>query len=132
MTANHLILMLLSLGLLASLYFSMQIKLELRRSEISWQKEVEQVRFQINDQRSKWIQTVQKAEAPALSLAAAVAPARSITRSKQDSLWATATKSQAVEMVRRGESSAKISAALSLPKPQVEFLMKLERTAAKA
>ena len=132
MTANHLILMLLSLGLLASLYFSMQIKLELRRSEISWQKEVEQVRFQINDQRSKWIQTVQKAEAPAPSLAAAPAPARSITRSKQDSLWATATKSQAVEMVRRGESSAKISAALSLPKPQVEFLMKLERTAAKA
>ncbi len=129
MTANHLILIFLSLGLAGSLYFSMQIKLQIRRSELDWQEEVAEVRFQLNEQRSKWIQTVHKVEEPALALQIPALPARSPIPEKQSSLWAGATKSRAVEMARRGESSAKISAALSLPKPQVEFLMKLEGAA---
>ena len=124
MTANHLILIFLAFGLVGSLFFSMQIKLEMRRSELNWKKEVEQVRFQLNEHRSRWIQVTHTLEEPP-PLSESARPART----RQDSLWAATTKSKAVEMLRRGESSAKISAALSLPKPQVEFLMKLEGAA---
>ncbi len=129
MSANQLILLFLSLGLLGSLCFSLQIKLEMRRHELRYQHDVAEVRFQLNEQRSKWIQTVHKIEEPALALELPAAPPRSALRDKQSSLWVGATKSKAVEMARRGESSARISAALSLPKPQVEFLMKLEAAA---
>ncbi len=129
MTAYHLILIFLALGLVGSLFFSMQIKLEMRRSELNWKKEVEQVRFQLNEHRSRWIQVANKLGEPTIVPdAPAPAPIRP-ARPKQESLWAGSTKSKAVEMLRRGESSAKISAALSLPKPHVEFLMKLEGAA---
>ncbi len=129
MTAYHLILIFLAFGLVGSLFFSMQIKLEMRRSELNWKKEVEQVRFQLNEHRSRWIQVANRLEEPTV---VPDTPARDPirpARAKQESLWAASTKSKAVEMLRRGESSAKISAALSLPKPQVEFLMKLEGAA---
>ena len=132
MTAYQLILIFLAFGLVGSLFFSMQIKLEMRRSELNWKKEVEQVRFQLNEHRSRWIQVAQKLEEPTLvsdtPTPAPLAMPRP-ARARQESLWAGSTKSKAVEMLRRGESSAKISAALSLPKPQVEFLMKLEGAA---
>lgn len=132
MTANHLILIFLAFGLVGSLFFSMQIKLEMRRSELHWKKEVEQVRFQLNEHRTKWIQVAHKLEEPNfVSEAQPPAPIAMprLPRARQESLWAASTKSKAVEMLRRGESSARISAALSLPKPQVEFLMKLEGAA---
>ncbi len=128
---NQIAMLFLALGLLASLYLTLQIKMELRRSELNWQKEVEQVRFQLNEQRSNWIQAVRKDDAilsPRVPLRAEVAfPLRASAAASASTLWGHATKAKAIEMVKRGESSTRISAALSLPKPEVEFLMKLER-----
>lgn len=136
MIENQIATLFLALGLLASLYLMLQIKMEVRRSERSWQKEMEQVRFQLNDQRSGWIQAIRREEpvlVPKVALRAEVAfPLRASAQAKVSSLWGDATKSRAIEMVKRGESPANISAALSLPKPQVEFLMKLEKAAAKS
>jgi hypothetical protein len=126
----------LALGLLASLYLTLQIKMELRRSEQNWQRDIEQVRFQLNEQRSNWIQSVRKEETvltPRVPLRAEIAfPLRASAAASASTLWGNATKAKAIEMVKRGESSTKISAALSLPKPEVEFLMKLERAAQKS
>jgi len=133
---NQIAMFLLALGLLASLYLTLQIKMELRRSERNWQKEIEQVRFQLNEQRSNWIQTVRKEDAillPRVPLRAEVAfPLRASAAASASTLWGSSTKAKAIEMVKRGESSTKISAALSLPKPEVEFLMKLERAVHKS
>lgn len=136
MIENQIATIFLALGLLASLYLTLQIKMDVRRSERNWQKEMEQVRFQLNDQRSSWIQTIRREEPvllPKVPLRAEVAfPLRAAAQPMVTSLWGEATKSKAIEMVKRGDSPANISAALSLPKPQVEFLMKLERAAAKS
>jgi hypothetical protein len=136
---NQIAMLFLALGLLASLYLTLQIKMELRRSERNWQKEIEQVRFQLNEQRSNWIQTVRREDAiltpkvPMVPMRAEVTfPLRASAAASASTLWGNATKAKAIEMVKRGESSTKISAALSLPKPEVEFLMKLERAAQKS
>jgi hypothetical protein len=130
---NQIVMLFLALGLLASLYFSLQIKMEFRRSDLNWRKEMEQVRFQLNEHRSNWIQAVRKEDAvltPQGPLRAEVSfPAR--TRLAAPGIWGGPTKAKAIEMVRRGETSTKISAALSVPKPEVEFLMKLEQAAVK-
>jgi hypothetical protein len=126
----------LGLGLLANLYLVLHTKMETRRNESNWRKEIEQVRFQLNDQSSKWIQTTRTQDpmlAPKVPLKAEVAfPLRATGPIPASTLWGGATKAKAIEMVRQGEPSAKISAALSLPKPEVEFLMKLEKAAAKS
>ncbi len=133
---NQIAMFLLAFGLLASLYLTLQIKMELRRSDRNWQKEIEQVRFQLNEQRSNWIQAVRKEDAiliPRVPLRAEVAfPLRASAAASASTLWGNSTKAKAIEMVKRGESSTKISAALSLPKPEVEFLMKLERAVHKS
>jgi hypothetical protein len=136
---NQIAVLFLALGLLASLYLTLQVKMEIRRSDQNWQKEMEQVRFQLNEQRSSWIQTARKEDAilaPKVPLRAEVAfPLRASAVQEADGsarTWGAATKARAIEMVKRGESSTKISAALSLPKPEVEFLMKLEKAAAKS
>ena len=135
MIENQIAFVLLALGLLASLYLTMQVKMDVRRNEKNWQKEIEQVRFQLNDQRSGWIQAIRREEtvpSPQVPLRAEVAfPLLASAQPMVRSLWGDATKSKAIEMVKRGDSPANISAALSLPKPQVEFLMKLEKAAAK-
>lgn len=135
MIENQIATILLALGLLALLYLTMQVKMDVRRSEGNWQKEIEQVRFQMNDQRSGWIQAIRREEtvsAPQVPLRAEIAfPLRASAQPLVSSLWGDATKSKAIEMVKRGDSPANISAALSLPKPQVEFLMKLEKAASK-
>lgn len=135
MIENQIATILLALGLLALLYLTMQVKMDVRRSESNWQKEIEQVRFQMNDQRSGWIQAIRREEtvsAPQVPLRAEIAfPLRASAQPLVSSLWGDATKSKAIEMVKRGDSPANISAALSLPKPQVEFLMKLEKAASK-
>lgn len=130
----------LALGLLASLYLTLQIKMELRKSNSDWQKEIEQVRFQLNEQRSSWIQTARKQEPLGVASVAAMVPLkaevgfplRASGPIPVSTLWGQNTKAKAIEMVRKGETSAKISAALSLPKPEVEFLMKLEKAAGKS
>lgn len=136
MIENQILTILLALGLLAELYLMLQIKMEVRRSERNWQKEIEQVRFQLNDQRSGWIQAIRREEpgiALKVPLRAEVAfPLRASAQASVTSLWGDTTKSKAIEMVKRGESPATISEALSLPKPQVEFLIKLEKAAAKS
>ena len=136
MIENQIATLFLALGLLASLYLTLQIKMDVRRSERNWEKEIEQVRFQLNDQRSCWIQAIRREEpvlVPKVALRAEVAfPLRTSAQANVSSLWGDATKSRAIEMVKRGESPANISAALSLPKPQVEFLMKLEKAAVKS
>lgn len=130
----------LALGLLASVYLTLQIKMEMRRNDSNWRKEIEQIRFQLNDQRSNWIQTVRRDDSilasqvltPKVPLKAEVAfPLRAsgAMSTAGSTLWGGSTKAKAIEMVRQGESSTKISAALSLPKPEVEFLMKLQRAA---
>ncbi|MCX6609379.1 MAG: hypothetical protein NTW74_00835 [Acidobacteria bacterium] len=133
---NQIAMLFLALGLLASLYLTLQIKMELRRSELNWEKEIEQVRFQLNEQRSNWIQTVRREDGiltPKVPLRAEVAfPLRASAAATASTLWGNATKAKAIEMVKRGESSTKISAALSLPKPEVEFLMKIEKAAQKS
>ena len=133
---NQIATIFLALGLLASLYLTLQIKMELRSSERNWKKEMEQVRFQLNEQRSNWIQTARKGDAvliPKVPMRAEVAfPLRASAAASSSTLWGNATKAKAIEMVKRGETSTKISAALSLPKPEVEFLMKLERAAQKS
>ena len=135
MIENQIAIVFLALGLLASLYLALQIKMEMRRNERNWQKEMEQVRFQLNDQRSGWIQSIRREEpllAPKVALHAEVAfPLRASAQAKVSSPWGEAMKSRAMEMVNRGESPANISAALSLPKPQIEFLMKIEKAASK-
>lgn len=138
----------LAFGLLASLYLTLQIKMELRRSEGNWRKEIEQVRFQMNDQRSSWIQATRK-ENPLLTASSPLPLPRPVGKTEvafplrasvstpstqsalvpNSTLWGGSTKAKAIEMVRKGESSTKISAALSLPKPEVEFLMKLQKAA---
>jgi hypothetical protein len=90
----------------------------------------------LNDQRSSWIQSARREEPtvlmPKVPLKAEVAfPLRASAPVPVSTIWGSTTKAKAIEMVRRGESSTKISAALSLPKPEVEFLMKLEKAAAK-
>jgi hypothetical protein len=126
----------LGLGLLASVYLTLQIKMEMRRNDGNWRKEIEQIRFQLNDQRSNWIQAVRKGDAmvaskavtPQVPLRAEVAfPLRA--SASPSTLWGNGAKAKAIEMVRQGESSTKISAALSLPKPEVEFLIKLQKAA---
>lgn len=136
---NQIAVLFLAFGLLASLYLTLQVKMEIRRSDQNWQKEMEQIRFQLNEQRSSWIQTARKEDAvlvPKVPLRAEVAfPLRASAVQEADSsarTWGAATKARAIEMVKRGETSTKISAALSLPKPEVEFLMKLEKAAAKS
>jgi hypothetical protein len=133
---NQIAMIFLALGLLASLYLTLQIKMEMRGSERNWQKEIEQVRFQLNEQRSNWIQAVRSEEPihlPKVPLKAEVAfPLRASAAPSASTVWGNATKAKAIEMVKRGETSTKISAALSLPKPEVEFLMKLEKAAAKS
>lgn len=123
----------LALGLLASLYFSLQIKMEMRQQNQNWRKEVEQMRFQLNEHRSRWIQAVRQEDAvltPKVPLKTEVAfPLKATVSPSMASLWGNSTKLKAIEMVRRGETSTKISAALSIPKPEVEFLMKLEKAA---
>ena len=130
----------LALGLLASVYLTLQIKMEMRRNDGNWRKEIEQIRFQLNDQRSNWIQTARRDDSilasqvitPKVPLKAEVAfPLRAsgTVSAAPSTLWGGSTKAKAIEMVRQGESSTKISAALSLPKPEVEFLMKLQRAA---
>jgi len=130
----------LALGLLASVYLTLQIKMEMRRNELNWLKEMEQIRFQLNDQRSGWIQAMRKEEVvviPKVPLRAEVAfPLRasvslSAVSPSASTLWGNATKAKAIEMVKRGETSTNISSVLSLPKPEVEFLMKLEKAASK-
>jgi len=133
---NQIAILCLALGLLAGLYLVLQIKMEVRRSEKNWRKEIEQVRFQLNDQSSKWIQTARAQEAlyaPKVPLRAEVAfPLRASGSLATATLWGSNTKAKAIEMVRQGESSSRISAALSLPKPEVEFLMKLKKAAAQS
>ncbi|MBM3762699.1 MAG: hypothetical protein FJW36_20945 [Acidobacteria bacterium] len=126
----------LGLGLLASLYLTLQVKMEMRRNEGNYRKEIEQIRFQLNDQRSSWIQASRREEPvvlmPKVPLKAEVSfPLRASVPVPAATIWGSTTKAKAIEMVRRGESSTKISAALSLPKPEVEFLMKLEKAVAK-
>lgn len=126
----------LALGLLASLYLTLHVKMEVRSSERTWQKEIEQVRFQLNEQRSKWVQAVRKEAtipSPKVPLRAELTfPLRASAAASASTLWGSNKKARAIEMVKRGEPSTKISAALSLPRPEVEFLMKLERAAHKS
>lgn len=126
----------LALGLLGGLSLMLQIRTEVRRCETNWRKEIEQVRFQLSDQSSKWIQTARAQESLQTSkvpLHAEVAfPLRAPGPLPKATLWGSNMKAKAIEMVRQGESSSRISAALSLPKPEVEFLMKLERAAAQS
>lgn len=134
---NQIAILCLGLGLLASVYLTLNVKMELRRFEKQSQKEMEQVRFQLNEQRSSWIQTARRDDAvlsPKVPLKAEVAfPLRAAASSSASStLWGTSTKAKAIEMVRKGETSTKISAALSLPKPEVEFLMKLQKAASES
>ncbi|WP_031497936.1 hypothetical protein [Bryobacter aggregatus] len=133
MNPNHLMLLFLGFGLLGLLYLSMQIKVEMRRNELNTQKEMEQLRFQLNEQRSKWIQSFQRPEdlvQAGASFPEPVNPLKLLMKGKEESLWGMSTKSKALEMAKRGETSAKIAAVLSLPKPEIEFLIKLEKTAA--
>ncbi len=137
--------LILAFGMLCLLYLTLQIKMEVRRNDAVRAREVEQLRFQLNEQRSNWIQALRKDGA---LIASEVLPARLATRAEvafplrpavtspanpapvlSVTPWGSGTKAKAIEMVRRGESSTKISAALSLPKPEVEFLMKLEKAA---
>lgn len=129
--------LLLTFGLLASLYLAMQIKVEMRRSDLNRRKELEQIRFQLQEHRSNWIETARRQNpiqppppvAPVVTLKPEVTfPLRaSATPPHSSRNWGVATKAQAIEMVRKGESSSNISEALSLPKPEVEFLIKMER-----
>ncbi len=137
---NQIIIAFLALGLLASLYLTLQVKMDISNTERNWRKEIEQMRFQLNEQRSNWIQAVRKEDdfmVPKVPLNAEVAfplrvtAARLASTSSASTLWGHGTKAKAIEMVKRGETSTDISAALSLPKPEVEFLMKLERAVAK-
>lgn len=132
---NQIVTAFLALGLLASLYLTLQVKMDMSSTERNWRKEIEQMRFQLNEQRSNWIQSVRKEDdylVPKVPLLAEVAfPLRVTAATSSSTLWGDGTKAKAIEMVKRGETSTKISEALSLPKPEVEFLMKLERSAAK-
>ena len=126
---------LLALGLLTSLYLWLETRMQMRRHDRNWRKEIEQIRFQVEEQRSRWIQTVRREDAkmgPKVPIKAEVGfPLRTKAAPGAVSLWAGSTKMKAVEMVRRGDTSAKISAALSIPKPEIEFLIKLERAMTK-
>jgi hypothetical protein len=132
---SQIAILLLGLGLLVSLYLWLQNKMEMRRQDQNWRKEIEQIRFQIEDQRSRWIQLARRDEAaylPKPSLKTEVSfPQKTKGGSNVEPLWGKSTRMKAIEMVRRGENSAKISAALSIPKPEVEFLIKVERATAK-
>jgi hypothetical protein len=131
---NQIAILFLALGLLASMYLTLQVKMEMRKKEADWRKEIEQIRFDLSDQRSSWIQTARREEPVVVPrkvpLKAEVAfPLRASGPQPAGTLWGMSTKAKAIEMVRKGESSARISAALSLPKPEVEFLIKLEKAA---
>jgi hypothetical protein len=127
--------MLLGLGLLVSVYLWIEAKMEIRRQDQNWRKEIEQIRFQLEEQKGRWIQLARREEtlySPRAGLRAEVGfPQRTKAGASSESSWGNSTRMKAIEMVRRGETSAKISAALSIPKPEVEFLMKIERATAK-
>jgi hypothetical protein len=145
--ANSLALLLLALGLAASFTLWLQLKMELRQKEKHWARDLEQLRFQVGEQRSSWIQLTRKIDAPSLetvpvsapkmeSPAKAEAAAREavLKRYKDSSPASSPAVAQgptiqnvAVEMAKRGDSPVKIASALSIPKAHVEFLIKLQR-----
>ncbi|MFO0283428.1 MAG: hypothetical protein ACK532_16080 [Acidobacteriota bacterium] len=126
---------LLALGLLTSLYLWLETRVQMRRQDRNWRKEIEQIRLQVEEQRSRLIQTVRREDATlghkAPMKAEVSFPLRTKAAPGAVSLWAGSTKMRAIEMVRRGDTSAKISAALSIPKPEIEFLIKMERATTK-
>lgn len=127
---------LLGLGLLALLYFALQLKMEIRQSTRTHQQAIEQIQFQMGEQRSKWIETTRASNArPAITgtgRAEVLFPEPTSRRSTTAALWTDTTRGKAIEMVRRGESSQAIATALSVARPEVEFLMRLEAASRKA
>jgi hypothetical protein len=127
---------LLGLGLLALLYFALQLKMEIRHTARSQREAFEQIQLQMGEQRSRWIETTRRSNGRATLMGPGRAevlfpePAAG-RRAGTAALWTDSTRGKAIEMVRRGESSQAIASALSVARPEVEFLMRLEAAARK-
>ncbi len=126
---------LLGLGLLALLYFALQLKMEIRQTARTNQQAIEQIQFQMGEHRSKWIETARasggRAALSGASRAEVLFPQPVSRCTGTAALWTDTTRGKAIEMVRRGESSQAIATALSVARPEVEFLMRLEAAARK-
>lgn len=148
LNANNLALILLALGLISSLGLWLQMKVELRKREKSWIRDLEQLRFQLSEQRSSFIQLARRIDptvalppsqpvAPAIPATAAVAEAATreavLKRYKEASLPAPVAPTSptiqdvSVEIAKRGNVPQRATTALSIPKAHAEFLLKLQR-----